>query len=218
MQEEWKDIQGYEGIYQVSNLGRIKGLRKRNNAYNNYYKKEFIMKQQKTSKGYMRIQLNNDFIKRKTFAVHRLVSKAFIPNPDNLPQVNHINGIKNDNRVCNLEWCSSKENQIHAINTGLKKTKLGKYIPRKPKLAEEERKKIQIETLNKYRNIGVQKSIINNSKKIAQYDDKGRILKTWDSIRGMCRETGYSRSGIIKVCKGKNKSAYGYIWRYVNER
>lgn len=110
MSEKWIDIKGYEGIYQVSNLGNIRQIRKRNNAYNCYYKTERLMKLQKTRKGYLRIQLNNDIEKRKTFAVHRLVAEAFIPNPDNLPQINHIDENKENNNVNNLEWCDNKYN------------------------------------------------------------------------------------------------------------
>ena len=104
MKEIWKDIENYEGLYQVSNLGRIKSIRK--------MKKQNILKLG-TRNTYNVINLMKNG-KARSFQVHRLVAKAFIPNPENKPQVNHINGVKNDNRLENLEWVTRSENTIHA--------------------------------------------------------------------------------------------------------
>lgn len=97
--EQWKDIKGYEGLYQVSNLGRVKSF---------YNGKEQIMKGAKR-RGYPSVKLTKDK-KEKWWTIHRLVAEAFIPNPDNLPMINHKNEIKTDNRVENLEWCTAKYN------------------------------------------------------------------------------------------------------------
>lgn len=113
MKEIWRDIPGYEDWYEVSNLGRVKSIDKRK-----------ILKTDIGKKGYERVGLTKDF-KRKTFNVHKLVALAFIDNPLNKPQINHINGIKTDNRVKNLEWCTAKENVIHAVKNGLKVAKKG---------------------------------------------------------------------------------------------
>ena len=102
MIEIWKDIEGYENLYQVSNLGRVKSLNY------NHTGKEKIMKAKK-DKGYLRVQLYKDG-KPKFYSVHRLVATSFLPNPNNLSQVNHIDEDKSNNIVDNLEWCSAKYN------------------------------------------------------------------------------------------------------------
>jgi hypothetical protein len=121
--EIWRSIDNYEG-YEISNLGNIKSLSKKIKCKNGFrITKEKILKLKKTKGGYLSLQLKN---KGKHFLVHRLVALAFIHNPDNKPQINHINGIKNDNRVDNLEWCNQSENQIHAYKNRLQMPSLHK--------------------------------------------------------------------------------------------
>jgi hypothetical protein len=105
MGEIWKDIEGYEGIYQISNIGRVKSFPRRG-----AYKTEYILNPQITKKGYCRVRLCNN--SSKMYMIHRLVAQAFIPNTDNLPFINHKDENKKNNNVDNLEWCTNLYN-IH---------------------------------------------------------------------------------------------------------
>lgn len=112
MQEIWKDVVGFEGLYKFSNLGNVISTR-RNYSKGTWYLKPFY------NGGYLRVSLVVNW-KKKSFLVHRLVAEAFIPNPDNRDTVNHIDGCKTNNHVENLEWATRKEQTIHAIKIGLR--------------------------------------------------------------------------------------------------
>lgn len=114
--ENWLPVVGYEGIYEVSNLGKVR-------CSGNFYGKRKlgrIMQPSTTKGGYKRLPLNIGK-NRTSFQVHRLVATAFIKNPNNYEYVNHINGLKTDNRAENLEWCSASYNLSHAYKLGLAK-------------------------------------------------------------------------------------------------
>ncbi len=127
--EIWEKVKNYEGIYEISSLGRVKRLWKNGKSrinhpvvYWNKYKVAYLSKNSK----------------RKAISLHRLVAVAFIPNPENKPFINHINGIKTDNRVVNLEWCTPSENTIHAYNVlGFKnKPSKGKFNGKSKKVID----------------------------------------------------------------------------------
>ncbi len=120
MEEIWKDVVGYEGYYQISDLGRVKSVGRWINVRGGgeRFKKETINKHFIDRYGYWRIELNKDNVAKKYF-IHVLVGKAFILNPNNLPEVNHEDGIKSNNFPTNLKWCDTTYNNRHARSTGL---------------------------------------------------------------------------------------------------
>ena len=178
MKEIWKDIDGYEGLYQVSNLGNVRSLNwgRRGIIRNLYLKKH--------NKGYLHVELANDGAK-KAFTVHRLVAMAFIPNPNNYGFVNHIDEDKTNNNAENLEWCAQSQNMKHTI--GLHP--------------------------EKYRVIG--KPYI-RKEKVVQMSKSGEVLKVWDSLVSIRHTHGWNEWSIGEVCRGKRKTAYGYIWCYAS--
>lgn len=117
MKEQWKEIKGNREIYEISNLGNIK-TKDREGARGKYIKGH-ILSQRDNSNGYLRCDINIEG-KTKSYLVHRLVAEKFIPNPDDKPFVNHIDGNKHNNSIDNLEWCTRSENEKHAWKTGLK--------------------------------------------------------------------------------------------------
>ena len=123
--EEWRDVAGYEGLYQVSSMGRVKSLERKNCLGRTV--KERILKSRTNRYGYMEVNLCADG-KRKMLKVHRLVCQAFHDNPDNKPEVNHVNEDKTDNRACNLEWSTRRENNNHGSRNERVAKALGKPI------------------------------------------------------------------------------------------
>lgn len=187
MQEKWKDIKGYEGLYQVSNFGSIKSLKRK--RYNYKLQKtievntERFLKPFADKKGYLRVKLQNN-TNKKTVSIHRLVAQAFLDNPNHYPQINHIDGVKTNNLVNNLEWCTCSYNVKEAFNIGL--SKKGK---------------------NHYRSKPIIQYDLDNNF-IRQWDS---II---DAINEL-KLNKYASSGISLCCQGKIKTAYGYKWKYV---
>lgn len=115
--------------------------------------------------------------------VHRLIAEAFIPNPQNYPVVNHIDGNKQNNSISNLEWCTQEHNMEEAKRLNLFKP--GKNLPGK--------------------------------RKVNQYEKNGNFIREWESLISVQRALNYKTGAISLCCRGKLKTAYGYIWEYVKE-
>jgi len=129
MGEVWKDIEGYDGYYKVSNEGNVKSLDRivLGNRGSKCRRVGRPMKLRVEKNGYVRVALSSDG-KNIKFSVHRLVGIAFLDNKKGLPEINHIDGNKENNNVENLEWCSSRDNQLHAFASGLQRKRLGSEL------------------------------------------------------------------------------------------
>lgn len=123
MEEIFKEINGYEGYYEVSNNGKIRRTKYYDNGNKKRHNIPYYLKPAIDKDGYFRVSLSKNY-KYKRFFIHRLVAQTFIPNPNNYPCVNHIDGNKSNNNVNNLEWCTIAYNNIHALNNGLKNMKI----------------------------------------------------------------------------------------------
>ena len=173
--EIWKDVIGFENLYQISNYGRLKSLGNNNSKS---HRKVIIRKTFPNSKNYLSCVIYNN--SRKIQArLHRLVALAFIPNVENKEQVNHIDGNKHNNRIDNLECVTNSENQLHAYKNGLEKPSL--------------------------------------QKRVKQFDLKGNYIQTFEYITEVERKLKINASSISSVCKGKRKTAGGYIWKYADD-
>ena len=182
--EEWRDIAGYEGLYQVSNLGRVRSLDRVVECIDSIRRyKGRMMKQHRKQNGYMECTVQKPG-HRKQYLVHRLVAQAFIPNPDNLPEVNHLDENKANNRADNLEWVTQAENNAYGIG----------YINRSKNASEG--------------------SIKSTARPVQKYSLDGKLLAEYYSAMEAGRKNGCKQSGISECCNGKQKTAYGYIWRY----
>lgn len=185
-QEIWKDIIlphiSYEWLYQVSNLWRIKSVWRYDILWR--YTEEIIRKLS-ISNWYYRLWLNKDW-KSKQYLVHRLIAQAFIPNPENKPYINHIDWIRSNNKLDNIEWCTSRENNIHRYNVLLcKKANVWKFW-----------------------------ALHKQSKKVNQYDLQWNFIKEWWWLRDVQRNMWIKYQWISMCCIWKYKQSWWFIWRY----
>lgn len=182
----WKDIEGYEGLYQVSDEGQVISL------VIDSHRRGRILKPMKTHKGYLNVDLVDKDGVKKSFRIHRLVAQAFLPNPLNLPQVNHKNEDKTDNRVENLEWCD----QSYNIN----------YGTRNERASNKNREK--------------QLNDKNRSKPVLQYSLDGTFIQEFPSTHEVKRQLGYNRGHISECCRGNTRlrTYKGFIWKFKTEK
>lgn len=191
--EIWKDIKGYEGLYKVSNLGRIKSLkRKVYDKTRHYYKiiNERILKQTIATPKYYVVNLTKKGI-QKTYRIHKIVAETFIPNPNNYIIINHIDGNKLNNNIDNLEWCTYKHNSQEAKRLGLLKSSMNSLKRWNGKYGKEH----------------------NRSKIIYQIDkNTDEIINMFYGIAEASRETGINKSNISACCNHKVKNKKGRRW------
>lgn len=199
MQEIWKDVPKYEGLYMVSNMGRVMSLHCTSKvAKENGVHDRRIMKNVMSSSGYYHVGLSKNGVKIM-HSIHVLVAETFIPNPENKPSVNHIDGNKLNNSVVNLEWATFKENQQHAIRTGLRDL----HKPHKP------HKTYKTYKLRKDRDFDASYT----SYGILQYSPDGSFVKLWRTQTEAANAIGVSQADISKCVSGRRKMCACFIWK-----
>lgn len=183
MQEIWKDIPGYEGLYQVSNLGNVKSVH-----WN--HSNEIRTIKPFNNNGYWRVVLYKDRMHKK-FLVHVLVAKSFIPNPQNKPCVNHIDGNGHNNMISNLEWVTFSENTRHAIAHNLRPAGV----------------------------ICIHKRGCDSplAKGILQTSLDNKFSRFWSCSQEAANELNFSVSAIRRCCRGERKTYKGFYWCYIKE-
>lgn len=193
MQEEvWKDIEGYEGVYQVSTYGRVKSLDRyilKSDGVTSFVKGRILVLAIDKD-GYTRIGLCVSNIKKYVY-IHRLVAQTFILNPNNLPKINHKDmspnikeGVPVNNYVENLEWCTNQYNNTYGNR------------------------------LEKFSKTMRERKHINGGRTVYQYDLDYNLIKVWNTVLSIEKELGFCESSIRRCCYAKIKQCYGYIWSY----
>lgn len=185
IKEIWKTIEDYP-TYMISNFGNVKSLK---------HGKEKLLKQGKDKDGYCQVSLWKES-KQKTCKVHRLVATHFLPNPENLPQVNHKNESKTDNCVDNLEFCDAKYN----ANYGEHNKKLSIALKGKKQSQE-----------------CIEKKAKARQKPIACYNKNGDLVALYTSIKQASELLNIFSTNIAQCCRGKYKSCGGYIFKYIKK-
>lgn len=184
MREEWRDVVGYEGLYQVSNLGRVKGVARKVNRNGHMVSvPERFLNQNDNTNGYLRVSLSKSNHVKQVF-VHRLVAEAFVDNPEGYKYIDHLDNDRHNNKPDNLVWCTQSENIAAAYSRGRRK-----YVP----MSKEARARV--------------------TKKIAKpvVRSDGKI---YPSVTSAARDLGVTMAMVSHVLNGRAQTALGYSFRY----
>lgn len=190
--EQWKDIKDFEGLYQVSDMGRVRSLDRRMGSQNRFCKGQIIRPDMSGGAHYYYVGLCHKSGKRVYKVVHRIVAEAFLPNPLNKPQVDHIDGNPYNNKSSNLRWVTASENQKNPISQRRKSNALKGHSA--PKLGESSRAR-KVKGVNIATGENVYFDCLTSA---ANYVNK--------------KDTGH----ITQCCQGKRDTAYGYKWEYID--
>lgn len=237
--EEWRDVVGYEGGYKISNLGRVKSLPKQAGGnHNRYITKEKVMKTNLNQGGYVCVNLHKDK-KLKRFLVHRLMAESFLPKEDGKEFIDHINGVRHDNRLENLRRCTHYENDTYPLaienkrkvsqrvhtteEFRLKRSKIMKdYYSKEENLKKNSDKMKKLWSDRSYRERFLRNKQSNDfieksrhtrlCKPVLQYDMDGNFIKEYYSASEATRITKILK--ITPCCRGERNQAGGFIWRY----
>lgn len=251
MIEEWRDIDGYEGVLQISSFGRVRSvdhyvyiIPKNGRAPFMRFHKGRIRAQTKSKKGYLYVTLHKGRGSSKRKTIHRLVANAFIPNPENKPQVNHIDENKTNNKVDNLEWATRLENMRHGtVRERLKKIQ---SVPVIQMSLNGDIIKVWTSISSAASSIGVSRQDIcatcrgrfktaggycwkylndrgpsRNSphlwRPVIQLSTSGEEIRVWPSLKFAAKSLGVSIPAICAACRGKTKTSKGYCWKYADD-
>lgn len=229
--ERWLPIPDYEGLYEVSNLGRIRSLERVVLAGDrSYVRPGQQIKTRFDELGYERVTLCKG-AKTQHYMLHRIVASAFLPNPDNKPHIDHIDGNPSNNRVDNLRWCTPKENCNNPITRArvLDSRKFGpehhsygvpKTAEQRAKMSKTIREKGYTEEELLFRSIRcknarkVKGREHYRARKIEQYTLDGELVRVWDFVEDAARFYGIGHSGITNNLNGRSAKCHGFIWKY----
>ena len=200
MEEIWRAVEGFDGKYEVSDMGRVRTLTRRVRCgggfrinYGRILKTIVVYRKNVV---YRSITLWDSVNRPKTFLVHKLVAKAFIDNPENMPCVDHIYGSEIGDAVWNLRWCTQKENmRFELARKHCSESKRGEKNPR-------------------YGKFGADNPC---SKVVLQLSLKGNLIQKYDSATEASNRTGVNLGHLAACCRGEQKTAGGYIWKYVDK-
>ena len=240
--EIWKDVKGYEGLYQVSNFGRIRTPEKL--SKNGHHLKNKYLKLLKNQYGYKYIGIHKNGVRSNRF-IHRLVAQAFIPNPHNYPEVNHKDENPSNNCVDNLEWCTRGYNNrygtrmkrvIKSLSVKVVQLSLdGSLVKVWPSIRNASKNGCYSSSIShccqnrllrcngyywiyysdykKMSKKDILKYVIKRDRRIVQLDPNNHIIKIWDSTND-ADKAGFQEACIKRCCKGKQKKHAGYHWMF----